>query len=154
MDASVSQDRADELNATRVRGFERLLAAATLATIVGTWAIAATLTPDSRGLGTHEQLGLVPCRTVTIFGIPCVFCGMTTSFSLLAHAEPLAALTVQPAGVAIAVSTIPAAWGAFVTVCTGTVPLWASRLATSVRARKVAFYTLGLAWVYKIVTFL
>lgn len=60
--------------------------------------LARWLTPDPRGLGTHEQLGLPPCLTSSVFGIPCPFCGMTTSFSLMAHGEVSASFATQPAG--------------------------------------------------------
>ncbi|NBO19844.1 MAG: DUF2752 domain-containing protein, partial [Proteobacteria bacterium] len=38
------------------------------------------LTPDARGLGTHEQLGLPPCGFYLWYGLPCPSCGMTTSW--------------------------------------------------------------------------
>lgn len=56
------------------------------------------LTPDGRGYGTHEQLGLKPCTFKVWTGYPCMTCGMTTSFTHMAHLQPLAALRVQPAG--------------------------------------------------------
>jgi hypothetical protein len=39
------------------------------------------LTPDERGLGTHEQLGLPPCGFYLWWGLPCPSCGMTTSWA-------------------------------------------------------------------------
>ena len=36
---------------------------------------------------THTQLGLPPCRFVTLFGKPCPSCGLTTSVSLLMHGD-------------------------------------------------------------------
>ena len=43
--------------------------------------LAVWLSPDSRGFGTHQQLGLPPCSFQQLFGVPCPSCGMTTSFS-------------------------------------------------------------------------
>jgi hypothetical protein len=45
--------------------------------------------PDGapRRMATHQQLGLPPCSFVLVTGVPCPACGMTTSFSLLAHAD-------------------------------------------------------------------
>jgi len=59
-------------------------------------------TPDQRGYGTHEQLGLPACRSVEWFGIPCPGCGVTTSISLVAHGRPWEGLRNQPLGFALA----------------------------------------------------
>jgi hypothetical protein len=56
------------------------------------------LTPDPRGLGTHEQLFLFPCNFHTLTGLPCPFCGMTTAFALMARGEIVAAFLTQPMG--------------------------------------------------------
>jgi hypothetical protein len=45
------------------------------------------LTPDARGLGTHEQLGLPPCGFYLWYGLPCPSCGMTTSWAWLARGD-------------------------------------------------------------------
>ena len=39
------------------------------------------LTPDPRGFGTHEQLGLTPCFFHSKTGIVCPTCGMTTAWA-------------------------------------------------------------------------
>ncbi len=64
------------------------------------------LTPDHRGYGTHEQLGLKPCTFKVWTGYPCMTCGMTTSFTHMAHFQPLAALRVQPAGAVLFLMTL------------------------------------------------
>jgi hypothetical protein len=56
------------------------------------------LEPDPRGHGTHVQMGLAPCTTRALFGLPCPFCGMTTSVSHLAHGDMAASIRTQPAG--------------------------------------------------------
>ena len=63
--------------------------------LVAVFALAAFLDPyrddgSPRTMETHRQLGLPPCtfRTVT-GGLPCPSCGMTTSFALLMHGDPL-----------------------------------------------------------------
>lgn len=64
-------------------------------------AIAAWLTPSPNGYGTHTQLGLGSCTMLTITGWPCPMCGMTTTFSLMAHGRLLDALENQPFGVVL-----------------------------------------------------
>lgn len=63
--------------------------------------IALWLTPAAEGYGTHRQLGLSGCTLLSITGYPCPMCGMTTTFSHMAHAQPLMALRTQPFGVVL-----------------------------------------------------
>lgn len=56
------------------------------------------LEPDPRGLGTHEQLFLLPCNFHTMTGLPCPFCGITTAFAHMARGEVAAAFMAQPMG--------------------------------------------------------
>lgn len=79
----------------RERAAALCVVAAVAAIVSAAWA----LEPDPRGLGTHEQLGLAPCRMLTGLGIPCPFCGMTTAFALLAQGDFSSAFLAQPAGV-------------------------------------------------------
>ena len=58
--------------------------------------LAYTLEPDNSGIGTHQQLGLEPCGFLTRFEIPCMMCGMTTSFSLYMHAQIIEGVLNQP----------------------------------------------------------
>ncbi len=60
-----------------------LLAAVGLA---GVLALAGSLQPDSRRLGTHEPLGLPPCSIRSLIGLRCPTCGMT-----IAWANPIVA---------------------------------------------------------------
>lgn len=50
-----------------------------------TLAVAMWLSPDPSGLGTHQQLGLPPCTSITVMGLRCPACGMTTSWALMAE---------------------------------------------------------------------
>lgn len=139
---------------TRLTYFERTLALSAVAAIGAVWAIAFSLTPDPSGVGTHEQLGLAPCQLVTVLGIPCAFCGMTTSFTHLAQGDPWQALITQPAAVAIAAATIPAALIALAATLTGRVPGLVRRWALSRPAFAIAAILLVAAWVYKIFVFI
>ena len=68
--------------------------------------IARLLTPAAEGIGTHKQLGLGGCTVLTLTGYPCPMCGMTTTFTHMAHLEPLAALATQPFGVVLFSATV------------------------------------------------
>ena len=60
------------------------------------------LEPAASGIGTHEQLGFAPCGFYVGTGMPCPACGMTTSFSLMAHGRLISAFAAQPAGAVMA----------------------------------------------------
>lgn len=75
--------------------------------------LALLTTPDARGYGTHEQLGLGTCLFRDWLGGPCPTCGVTTSASHLAHGELRAAWVTQPLGVllgAAAALGVPFTW--------------------------------------------
>lgn len=74
-----------------------LLGIAVLA-LVGIGVLGSWVDPDPRGFGTHEQLGLAPCRMMEWAGIPCPGCGVTTSVSLLWHGSPWVSFVNQPFG--------------------------------------------------------
>ncbi len=65
--------------------------------------IATFLSPDPRGYGTHEQLGLPPCGFRLVTGYPCPGCGGTTAFVLAVHGRFPAAFQVHVAGATSAV---------------------------------------------------
>jgi hypothetical protein len=70
--------------------------------LLGMVAMRWLLSPSPLGYGTHEQLGLPPCRTIDWIGIPCPGCGVTTSVTWFAHAQPWNSLVTQPFGFLIA----------------------------------------------------
>ena len=65
--------------------------------------LATYLTPDPRGLGTHEQLGLPPCTFKTWTGIPCPSCGCTTCFALFVRGRWSEAAQLHPVCFVLAV---------------------------------------------------
>ena len=81
---------------------------------VGVMVLGAFVDPDPRGFGTPEQLGLAPCRTLDVIGIPCPGCGVTTSVSLLWHGELWASFLNQPFGFLLGLLVPLAALGAVV----------------------------------------
>lgn len=83
--------------------------------LVATLLLAFWLEPDPRGLGTHQQLFLLPCNFYALTGLPCPFCGTTTAFAYMARGEVRDAFLAQPMGVlgfAACVMLLPLAIGA------------------------------------------
>lgn len=128
----------------------RLVAALFAVAVLGVIGIARWLTPDPRGLGTHEQLGLPPCVSERFLGFPCPLCGMTTSFSLMAHARPGDAFYAQPAGAAAFLVALVLLSGGIVTACTGHLPTTVRRIAVSRGAIFFAILVLVVSWCYKL----
>lgn len=64
----------------------------------GIFAASFYLSPDPRGLGTHEQLFLPPCAFHWLTQIPCPSCGLTTSFAYLAKGEFVMGFQTHPLG--------------------------------------------------------
>jgi hypothetical protein len=58
--------------------------------------------PDARGFGTHERLGLPPCKPMEWWNVPCPGCGVTTSVALAAHGALWSSFKNQPFGLLIA----------------------------------------------------
>jgi hypothetical protein len=92
----------------------RLLLAALGLSAAGLLATAWRLTPDARGYGTHEQLGMAACWFVTRTDWPCPTCGMTTAWSHLVRGDVRAALAANAGGAATCLFACAAAlwaWG-------------------------------------------
>jgi hypothetical protein len=124
-----------------------ILALALLAFAVGRW-----LDPDPRGYGTHEQLWLPPCRAMSVFGIPCPVCGVTTALSLAAHGRWLDSFATQPFGCVLALALFALALAALAAHLAGRD---LGRLATALARRRArmtaAIVGIGLAaWIYKL----
>jgi hypothetical protein len=82
-----------------------LLAVACGWTIV--FGIAAWLNPyhedgSARKMETHRQLRLPACTFKEVTGLPCPSCGMTTSFALLIHGDPVNSLQANWVGTLLA----------------------------------------------------
>lgn len=115
--------------------------------------IAVYLEPETKGFGTHQQLGLGGCTVLTMSGYPCPMCGMTTTFTHMAHLSPWMALKTQPFGVVLFLGTLATA---MVALTEGLFPrgrwrrIWAftgqyeNRIALALLAGLLA------GWIYKI----
>lgn len=77
--------------------------------------VAASLTPDPAGHGTHMQLGMPPCGFLASTGLPCPGCGLTTCFAHMVRLEISPALRANVFGVPLfgtMIASMPlAAWG-------------------------------------------
>jgi hypothetical protein len=123
---------------------ERFLAATVSAISLALLIIAAELTPNALGLGTHRGLGLPECGFLLRTGLPCPSCGMTTSFAWFIRGNFIASIYVQPMGALLA------AWaGAWI----GVTGRPAHRLLSSALSPRVLVGLLGFAlaaWGWKI----
>lgn len=81
--------------------------------------IAAWLTPSEKGYGTHTQLGLGDCIMMQLTDWPCPMCGMTTTFTLLAHFRPVDAFFNQPFGLVLFAATVIGAFAGLFDLATG-----------------------------------
>ena len=111
--------------------------------------LAVLVEADPRGYGTHEQLGLWPCRMKQLTGLPCPGCGVTTSVTHAVQGRPLQSLRVQPLGLLVALALPPLSVWALVVHRRGG-DLYAILGETRVPWVRVTLVVAGLAWVYKL----
>lgn len=132
------------------RGAEHwvVLLLALAALLVEAW-LGLRATPDARGYGTHEQLGLAPCRAIDWFGVPCPGCGVTTSVAHAARFDFAKSFLVQPFGLFVAAAIpLAAAWALVVSWRGGDCAAALSRLST--RGLLFAVGALALfGWIWK-----
>jgi hypothetical protein len=102
----------------------RLIAAAVFLCSAGVLSMAVYLRPDSRGFGTHQQLGFAPCAMVLTTGYPCPTCGMTTAFSYTVRGRWLRAIYAQPSGFLLALGTVATAGSSLWVTVTGRALRW------------------------------
>lgn len=110
------------------------------------------LTPSADGMGTHRQLGLPPCTFLYLSGIPCPFCGMTTSWTHAAHGQILSSIATQPAGFAFFVIDFGIVFWCLWAAAIG-LPQWRPEKFLSAIPRWLWWSGLSLtcaAWIYKI----
>ncbi len=74
------------------------------------------LEPATKGIGTHQRLGLPACAWPDRFGIPCPTCGYTTSFALAAKGRFAESFVNQPMAMITALAVgcifVAALWSA------------------------------------------
>lgn len=85
--------------------------------LFGLLGIAAWLSPDPSGMGTHQQLSLPPCAFTVLFDIPCPSCGMTTSWSHLVRGQLISAFQANAGGALLGMLSVGSApWMLWVSV--------------------------------------
>ena len=73
-------------------------------------ALAATLSPDPSGHGTHQQLGLPPCGFIYVTGYPCPGCGLTTAFAHMVRLQFVGAARANPFGILLFMVSFATIW--------------------------------------------
>jgi hypothetical protein len=85
---------------------DKAFSAAVAAFSTAVLGVARCLWPSAAGMGTHERLGLPPCRFHVLTGIPCPSCGLTTSFAYAAHFQFQQAFLASPFGLLLFFVTV------------------------------------------------
>jgi len=132
---------------------KRLVAAGVLVVTGAILIVAAVLSPDASGAGTHTQLGMPACSWIVAADMPCPTCGYTTAFTHAAHGDLSAAFGTQPFAALLAVATAVVFIGSLIVVLTGA-PL--GGLVARYWTAKWTWAVIGMvlaAWVYKILLF-
>ena len=115
--------------------------------------VARALEADHRGFGTHQQLGLGGCTFLEWTTLPCPMCGMTTTFTHMAHFDFSSAISTQPFGVVLYLITVSVCVLSFLEIVYPTVVF--KRVKPFFSAREGLWYTMlligmGSGWIYKI----
>lgn len=112
---------------------------------------AARVAPNRSGVGTHAALGYAECGFLAVSGIPCLTCGMTTSFAFFVRGQVAASIYVQPMGAILAVLACLGLITGLYIAATGRA---VQNLLRYLPMTRVMFILLGLAllaWAWKIV---
>jgi hypothetical protein len=131
---------------------DRAIAALVALVCLAVIATACWLTPSETGFGTHRQLGLAPCGWAVTFGKPCLTCGMTTSFTMMAHGRVMDSFLAQPAGAILSILTAAFFWPAAHQAVLGSLALQRCGVLFSGRMLWIGGIGLATAWAYKLVT--
>ena len=118
--------------------------------------LAIYLSPNPKGFGTHQQLGLQQCGFITFWGIPCMMCGMTTSFAHYAHFEIAKGFVNQPFSLVLFLGTLQI----FIVSCVELISpsnrldvMWDKLTQMRVPISVGFFFVMIFSWFYKIYIF-
>jgi hypothetical protein len=113
------------------------------------FAVACWLTPDPRGFGTHQQLGLPECNFRSVTGVNCPHCGMTTSFCFLVRGNLKGAWQANPCGILLAaILTVLTPW-CFYVGATGHWALTDDPMTWAVRTAIVYIVIAAMIWIIR-----
>lgn len=86
--------------------FERWLMVVAAIGLLGLLGVTRLLTPNESGVGTHRALGLPPCGSIAMWGIPCPSCGMTTSWAWFVRGNFPRSWAANPGGFLLAIFVV------------------------------------------------
>lgn len=115
----LSCNRSPDSDSARLSKAARWSCAAAALAAASMLAVAAWLTPEPRGLGTHEQLGLPPCGFIEAWQMRCPSCGMTTAWAHAVRGQMVQALAANVGGTLLAWVAMAAVPWALAAACTG-----------------------------------
>jgi len=126
----------------------RIVAALLLVGCLSVLGLAARLTPNPRGYGTHLQLGLAPCGMLVTTGLPCPTCGMTTAFAYTMHGDLVHAFLAQPGGLALALIALATVFVSIRMLITGRQPTRLMMWLTPFRLSALLLLILVGGWAF------
>jgi hypothetical protein len=130
----------------------RLIAAVVMLACGVPLVASAWLSPDASGIGTHRQLGYMPCLIPAVTGYPCPTCGMTTAFAHAVRGRWFDAFRAQPMGWVLAVAAMAAVALSLAVLVSGRG--WSVNWyrISPVKVILLVVLLFAAAWVYKIMT--
>lgn len=88
-------------------------------TVLTGFGLAGWMTPDPRGYGTHQQLGLPPCEFQAWLGLPCPSCGGTTCLAHFVRGEWISAWRANAGAWVLAFGCLVFAPWSLISACRG-----------------------------------
>ena len=129
---------------------ERVWLAAGGVGLLGLLSLAAFLTPDPHGHGTHRQLGLPPCTFLALTGRPCPTCGMTTAWAYLVRGQWRDAFRTNVGGTLLGMLAVVAApWLWFSAIRGNWLGISPNGAAVAYISAAIALITL-IDWVFRL----
>lgn len=135
---------------SRIAAWQRAMLLFAGLVLVSLLITAAILSPNRRGMGTHQQLGLPPCSFVIWFNMRCPACGMTTSWSHLMRGQIVQSMHANTGGMLLALLAIAGAPWMLISAMRGR--WWISDLSpvTVLVGGGIVFFVSFAQWVWRV----